>query len=61
MIDSTDSKRLEETGVELANLLHEEKLQAVPLLVFANKQDLMFAMDPDEVILFSFIHAILPV
>lgn len=40
MIDSSDRKRFEETGVELAELLTEDKLFGVPLLVFANKQDL---------------------
>ncbi|XP_067132922.1 ADP-ribosylation factor-like protein 3 [Centruroides vittatus] len=40
VIDSADRKRFEETGVELGELLAEEKLVGVPLLVFANKQDL---------------------
>ncbi|XP_069121007.1 ADP-ribosylation factor-like protein 3 [Argopecten irradians] len=40
VIDSTDTKRMEETGMELQELLEEEKLNGVPLLVFANKQDL---------------------
>ncbi|KAG0445720.1 hypothetical protein HPB47_016295 [Ixodes persulcatus] len=40
VIDSSDRKRFEETGVELAELLTEDKLFGVPLLVFANKQDL---------------------
>lgn len=33
---------------ELAELLEEEKLAAVPLLIFANKQDLMTASPPSE-------------
>mmetsp|Transcript_37589 Transcript_37589/g.118642 ORF Transcript_37589/g.118642 Transcript_37589/m.118642 type:complete len:82 (+) Transcript_37589:714-959(+) len=40
---------MDETGVELNQLLDEEKLAGVPLLIFANKQDLMNAMGPDEV------------
>lgn len=40
MVDSADKARLEETGVELYELLGDEKLQNVPLLVYANKQDL---------------------
>lgn len=50
VIDSADKKRMEETGVELKQLLEEEKLQNVPLLIFANKQDLLSAMTPAEVI-----------
>lgn len=34
---------------ELEELLQEEKLCGVPVLVFANKQDLVNAQDPDEV------------
>ena len=41
MIDSADRKRFEETGQELQELLCEEKLIGVPLLIFANKQDLV--------------------
>ncbi len=40
---------MEETGVELQQLLDEEKLSSVPLLVLANKQDLMNAASPDEI------------
>ncbi|KAL9983652.1 hypothetical protein ACROYT_G005856 [Oculina patagonica] len=49
VIDSADRKRLEETGLELYELLEEEKLNGVPLLVFANKQDLLSALPPDEI------------
>jgi ADP-ribosylation factor-like protein 3 len=49
-VDSADRRRVEETLVELSNLMAEEKLAQVPLLVFANKQDLMTAMPPQEVI-----------
>ncbi|XP_029372349.1 ADP-ribosylation factor-like protein 3 isoform X1 [Echeneis naucrates] len=48
VIDSSDRKRFEETSLELAELLEEEKLAAVPLLIFANKQDLMTATPASE-------------
>ena len=49
VIDSADRRRMEEPGVELGQLLEEEKLAAIPCLVFANKQDLMNALPPDEI------------
>eukprot|EP00899_Mesostigma_viride_P016410 jgi/Mesvir1/24770/Mv22025-RA.1 len=52
VIDSADRRpeRLEETGVELAELLQEDKLAGVPLLVLANKKDLMHAIPPNELL-----------
>ncbi|XP_004370145.2 LOW QUALITY PROTEIN: ADP-ribosylation factor-like protein 3 [Trichechus manatus latirostris] len=49
VIDSADRKRFEETGQELAELLEEEKLSCVPVLVFANKQDLLTAAPASEI------------
>jgi ADP-ribosylation factor-like protein 3 len=49
VIDSADRRRMEETGVELKQLLDEERLANTPLLIFANKQDLMNALAPDEI------------
>uniref|UniRef100_A0A9J8ANB1 ADP-ribosylation factor-like protein 3 n=3 Tax=Cyprinus carpio TaxID=7962 RepID=A0A9J8ANB1_CYPCA len=49
VIDSADRKRFEETGQELAELLDEEKLSGVPILVFANKQDLLTAAPASEI------------
>ncbi|XP_071488280.1 ADP-ribosylation factor-like protein 3 [Diadema setosum] len=49
VIDSSDTKRFEETGEELAHLLEEEQLRGVPLLVFANKQDLVGAAPACEI------------
>jgi len=40
---------MRETGDELNQLLNEEKLEGVPLLVFANKQDLLNALSADEI------------
>lgn len=48
VIDSTDKKRFEETSVELNELLSEDKLTGVPLLVYANKQDLVTAVPASE-------------
>ncbi|XP_021266146.1 ADP-ribosylation factor-like protein 3 [Numida meleagris] len=49
VIDSADQKRFEETGQELAELTEEESLMGVPLLVFANKQDLVTAAPAAEI------------
>ena len=67
MVDSSDKKRFEETGVvkicvllficvvslldmqEFSELLDEEKLEKVPVLVFANKQDLLSSAPASEV------------
>ncbi|KAL7540186.1 hypothetical protein ACHAXR_009921 [Thalassiosira sp. AJA248-18] len=49
VIDSSDSRRMEETSLELDQLLNEEKLNGVPLLIFANKQDLLNALSADEI------------
>lgn len=49
VIDSADKRRMEETGVELQQLLDEEKLSHVPLLIMANKQDLINSATPAEI------------
>ncbi|XP_029654394.1 ADP-ribosylation factor-like protein 3 isoform X2 [Octopus sinensis] len=49
VIDSSDKKRFEETGEELFELMEEEKLNGVPLLVFANKQDLLNAAEASQI------------
>merc|ERR1712176_274017 len=49
VIDSSDTRRLEESGQELRELLGEDKLGGIPLLVFANKQDLLQATPADEI------------
>uniref|UniRef100_A0A3Q3FPZ3 ADP-ribosylation factor-like protein 3 n=1 Tax=Labrus bergylta TaxID=56723 RepID=A0A3Q3FPZ3_9LABR len=48
VIDSSDKKRFEESSMELSELLEEETLAGVPLLIFANKQDLMTATSASE-------------
>eukprot|EP01064_Diplonema_japonicum_P031013 TRINITY_DN5416_c1_g1_i1.p1 TRINITY_DN5416_c1_g1~~TRINITY_DN5416_c1_g1_i1.p1 ORF type:complete len:179 (+),score=48.57 TRINITY_DN5416_c1_g1_i1:113-649(+) len=48
VVDSADKNRIIDTGDELTRLLEEEKLGGVPVLVFANKQDLAGALSPSE-------------
>ncbi|XP_069618085.1 ADP-ribosylation factor-like protein 3 isoform X2 [Ranitomeya imitator] len=49
VVDSADRKRFEETGQELAELVGEDSLFGVPLLVFANKQDLLTAAPASDI------------
>lgn len=49
VVDSSDEIRLQEATDELVSLLAEEALQNVPLLVYANKQDIEFALGADDV------------
>ena len=51
MIDSADDKRLEETAFELNQLLDEDRLSRVPVLIMANKQDLLNAQTAEEITL----------
>lgn len=50
VVDSSDQVRLKECAQELKGLLEEENLAKVSLLVFANKQDLQFALDAEEIV-----------
>ena len=49
VVDSSDRKRMDETGEELNALLEEDTLAGVALLVFANKNDLLNACEAAEV------------
>jgi len=49
VVDSADDVRLKECAEELVSLLSEDALAKVPMLVYANKQDLQFALDADQV------------
>ena len=49
VVDSADEMRVQEVKENLTELLGEELLANVPLLVFANKQDLEMALDAPEV------------
>ncbi|KAI3382717.1 hypothetical protein SNEBB_006911 [Seison nebaliae] len=49
VIDSSDRQRFEETAIELDELTCNDQLNGVPLLVFANKQDLPNASRDEEI------------
>lgn len=49
VVDSADRKRLDETSFELSELLLEDQLSSVPVLVFANKQDLASSATAAEI------------
>ncbi|XP_023180269.1 ADP-ribosylation factor 1-like [Xiphophorus maculatus] len=49
VIDSSDSERIKEAADELHRQLEEDELRDVPVLVFANKQDLPRAMSVDDI------------
>jgi len=49
VIDSTDHERFDEINEELQKLFREDDLKAIPILIFANKQDLPNAMSADEI------------
>jgi small GTP-binding protein len=48
VIDSADVERIEEAVEELRYLMNEEELKDCPLLIIANKQDLLGALSPNE-------------
>ena len=50
VVDSSDEERLTECVDELKSLMTEDALKKVPLLVYANKQDLQFALEAEEVL-----------
>jgi len=49
MVDSADRRRTDEAADELESLLDEEMLSGIPVLVYANKQDLLNAMTAAEI------------
>ena len=49
VIDSADETKIEECKEELEDLLSQPKLDKVPMLIFANKQDLSFAASSETV------------
>ena len=49
VVDSADEARVMEVKENLSELLSEELLAGVPLLVFANKQDLDLALEAPEI------------
>ena len=58
VVDSSDRRRIEETGIELQSLIEESKLAGVDVLVLANKQDLVHAMPADEIATALNLHSI---
>ena len=48
-MDSNDKDRMGETKKELMLMLEEEELNEVPVMIFANKQDLLDAMSDKEI------------
>ena len=49
MIDATDYRRLEQCGVVLQQILEADVLAGVPLLVLANKQDIVNSLSMKEI------------
>ena len=49
VVDSSDEARVAEVKENLDMLMGEQQLKGVPLLVFANKQDLDLALGAEEV------------
>jgi ADP-ribosylation factor-like protein 2 len=49
VVDSADTRRLDDCAAELHSLLKEEKLQGATLLILANKQDLPGALSAKEI------------
>ncbi|KAG5489055.1 hypothetical protein JIQ42_00676 [Leishmania sp. Namibia] len=48
VVDAADPRRILEARHELEHLLEEEKVAGVPMLIFANKQDLLGALSVEE-------------
>lgn len=49
VIDAAEQKRIEESHKELENILAHEELAGVPVLIFANKQDIETSLTADEI------------
>lgn len=49
VVDSMDTARMEEAKEELDKLMKREQLSKCPVLIYANKQDLLGAADPAEI------------
>ena len=58
VIDAADRRRMEETGIELQQLLDEELLVGIPIVIYANKQDLINSLSPAEIIAGLNLHVI---
>ncbi len=49
VVDSSDDNRITECNDVLQVLINEPKLEKVPVLVFANKQDILLALSAEEI------------
>ncbi|CAJ1037356.1 ADP-ribosylation factor family/Signal recognition particle receptor beta subunit/50S ribosome-binding GTPase/Ras of Complex, Roc, domain of DAPkinase/Gtr1/RagA G protein conserved region/Ras family, putative [Leishmania lindenbergi] len=49
VVDAANPRRIHEARRELEHLLEEEKVAGVPMLFFANKQDLLGALSVEEI------------
>ncbi len=49
VVDSSDSIRMKECAEEFRTLLEEEKVAGVPVLIYANKQDLLGSLSAEEI------------
>ena len=49
VIDASDKDRLDESAVELMNILDEDVLEKVPLLILTTKTDVAGALTAEEV------------
>jgi ADP-ribosylation factor-like protein 3 len=58
VVDCADEPRLEETSVELTQILGSAKIGPCPVLIFANKQDLATALPADQVTVALDLHKI---
>ena len=47
VVDSKDEERFEQVKEELQSIMKEDELKGIPLLVLANKQDLVGAATPE--------------
>lgn len=50
VIDSSDRRRIAESGIALRLLLDEDRLSGVPLLILANKQDVPTALTSEQLV-----------
>lgn len=58
VIDSSDNKRMFETGLELSALLSNQKLLRLPVLILANKSDLVTSLSPEDITIELELHGI---
>ncbi|KAM9993073.1 hypothetical protein ACTFIY_010489 [Dictyostelium cf. discoideum] len=50
VIDSTDRDRIDQVKEEIDNLLIQQELYGIPILIFANKQDIDNSMNTSEIV-----------